>query len=175
MSLFPVQLLTSRRLVGATFRPLSCVVLLSSLFFAFDENGYLYKFDPSVSNHSIHGLTVPVKTSLVTQDLDFERPDDVKTFTELGLRMDDQMPDRSAAVSLLIEGSTDRGRTWRTLGTARFAVGDDEDKINFRLTGSAVRFRLTSSDVVEPWTLLELTLRARARTDREPQRSTARA
>ena len=143
--------------------------------FAFDENGYLYKFDPSVSNHSIHGLTVPVKTSLVTQDLDFERPDDTKTFTELGLRMDDQMPDRSAVVSLLVEGSTDRCRSWRTLGTARFAVGDDEDKINFRLTGSAVRFRLTSSDVVEPWTLLEMTLRARARTDREPQRSTARA
>lgn len=143
--------------------------------FAFDENGYLYKFDPSVSNHSIHGLTVPVKTSLVTQDLDFDRPDDTKTFTELGLRMDDQMPDRSAAVSLLVEGSTDRGRSWRTLGTARFAVGDDEDKINFRLTGSAVRFRITSSDVVEPWTLLEMTLRARARTDREPQRGTARA
>ena len=144
--------------------------------FMFTSTGYLYKFNSSASQHtSGYGTTAPIKVSIVTQDLDFERPDDVKTFTELGALIRNDDDDRTAAVQMAVEGSVDRGKTWRTLGTLSFAVGDDEDKINFRLTGSAVRFRITSSNVVEPWTLLEMTLRARARTDREPQRSTARA
>lgn len=165
---------------GSPYSGLAFDALIRSMIgvdiFMFTSTEYLYKFSTNVTQHtSGYGTTAPIKVSLVTQDLDFDRPDDVKTFTELGVQLRDDDPPRSQSVEMVVESSIDRGKTYRTLGTLVFAVGDDEDKINFRLTGSTVRFRLTSSDVVEPWTLLEMTLRARTRTDREPQRGTARA
>ena len=116
---------------------------------------------------------------LETQDLDMDRPDDIKTFLEFGLRMAFQ--DRSNPFSLKLEVSLDRGRTWRSLGRLTYAVDDDEDKLNFRASASSIRFRITFGSVIdgtnsvqEPWTMEEITLRVRPRTDREAQRGTAR-
>ena len=116
---------------------------------------------------------------LETQDLDLDRPDDIKSFLELGARM--AYLERESAYSLKLEVSIDRGRSWRSLGRLTFTKDDDEDKLNYRVTAASVRFRITFGNTVDgtnsvqaPWTLEEFTLRVRARTDREAQRGTVR-
>lgn len=151
--------------------------------FGFDVNGHIYQYNADgTGNQTYSGgvfRTNSVTGILETQDLDLDRPDDIKSFLELGARM--AYLEREAAFSLKLEVSIDRGRSWRSLGRLTFTKDDDEDKLNFRVTAASVRFRITFGNTVDgtnsvqaPWTLEEFTLRVRARTDREAQRGTVR-
>lgn len=147
--------------------------------FGFSTDGYFYKYVPTSSANALGTGSNAIRAELVTQDFDFDRPDDIKTFTELTVRLDDDfetsLNPRSAVITMTVQGSTDYGRTWKSLGTLTFGTTDVEDKLNFRLTGTTARFKLTSSTIVEPYTILELGLRVKTRTDREAQRGTARS
>jgi hypothetical protein len=101
-----------------------------------------------------------------SQDFDLDRPDDTKTFLMFGARVK-----CTGAVKFALQASTNYGVTWRSLGNLDFSSTDSEDSINFRLTGSTVRFRLTSLGSEDVATLLEITMRVKVRTDREFQRS----
>ena len=147
--------------------------------FGFTTDGYFYRYVPTASQNSLGTGSKPIHAELTTQDFDFDRPDDIKTFTELTVRLDDDfevsLTPRSAVITMVVTGSTDYGRTWKSLGTLTFGTTDVEDKLNFRLTGTTARFKMVSSTVVEPYTILEIGLRVKTRTDREAQRGTARS
>jgi len=146
--------------------------------FGFSTDGYFYKFSADTTGNAFVPGAQAIQTELITQDLDFDRPDDNKTFTELSVRLDDDFElttvPRATVITMVVQGSTDYGRTWRSLGQLVFGINDVEDKLCFRLTGTTARFKLTSSTVVLPYTILELGLRVKTRTDREAQRGTAR-
>ena len=122
-----------------------------------------------------------IESVLETQDMDFGLPDTDKSVMSLGLRlMDDSDSTRTTTVKFRVEGSTNRGKTWRYLGALRISADDDEDAITFRMTGPTIRFRISTGSVsygttaaCAPWTILELTSRVRAR-GAEQQRGTLR-
>lgn len=105
----------------------------------------------------------PISFLFESKDFDFAEPDKNKSLIRLGVRVTDLTPLRTTPLEIAAEGSTDRGATWKSLGTLYFRVGDDEAKLNFRLTGPTLRYRLTSSSLVPPYRIEEHTLRVRGR------------
>ena len=98
---------------------------------------------------------------IVTKDFDLGLPDTKKSFLRLNIKIDRFL---DADLSFKVEGSTDKGRTWRTLKDGLLiAEGDDENFCNFMMTGSTCRFRISSSSNVEPYIITEMVLRARGR------------
>jgi hypothetical protein len=65
--------------------------------------------------------------------------------------------------SFVVEGSVNRGLTWKLLGLLTIAVNDDENQVGFRLMGTTIRFRLTCSTRVLPFTIAEIVLRMKGR------------
>lgn len=154
--------------------------------YAFDVYGNLLKYDPEATQHLLPDgggamAAKAIESVLETQDMDFGLPDTDKSVMSLGLRLvDDPNSTRTVAVKFRVEGSTNRGKTWRYLGTLRIDADDDEDAITFRMTGPTIRFRISTGSVsygttaaCAPWTILELTSRVRAR-GAEQQRGTLR-
>lgn len=90
-----------------------------------------------------------------TGDIDLNVPDQDKTFLKFGLRLRTRP---SATVTWTIEGSTDGGDTWRTLGILTIGTGSIEGKIDFALTASALRIRGSSSSIVASYTITEMTV-----------------
>ena len=112
-----------------------------------------------------------IASEIVSPDIDFNAPDEDKTVLRLGVRISDirGIP-RAQSVRLRAEASTDNGNTWKYLGTLTFPPGRVEDMLNFRVTGSTIRFRLRggstgAGDVTqtEPYLISEVTLRVRQR------------
>jgi hypothetical protein len=101
-----------------------------------------------------------IAVELVTPDYDFGQADVTKTITRLALRFDNTV---SSDVSFTVEGSTNEGESYRSLGTLVVPAGKHEGYVNFRLSGTALRFRLRSFNDVEPYAIQELSLRLRAR------------
>ena len=98
--------------------------------------------------------------SFITKDFDFGLPDKVKYFNRLSLKL------REAIEEDLVfnfYGSTDKGRSWKSLGTRTLVAGRDEIKVDFRLTGSIGRFKVTSStSVSESFLVEEIVVRTRS-------------
>jgi len=101
---------------------------------------------------------IPVE--IITPDYDLGKPDQVKTFTRMGLRLE-AAP--TVNISFTVQGSTTEGEAYKNLGTLTVPVGKHEGKINFRLTGTAIRFRITSSQDVASYKIIEMTFRVRGR------------
>jgi len=125
-----------------------------------DGYGYSYLYDPeSGINQFVRGgspTNQKITTVIETQDYDFNAPDTVKTVYEIRPRVRDaQNP-----VTVRAYGSVDCGKTWKALGSRAFR---DSVELDFRLTGHTIRFRLEFESTGKPWTLLELTLRAKVR------------
>lgn len=102
----------------------------------------------------------PIMTLLETGDFDFGMPDSYKTFYKLALRLDKQA---RSDISFSIQASNDSGVTWYSLGSARIRQGGKEGRCNFLHTGSAARFRISSSSEVESYTITEVTVDVRKR------------
>lgn len=100
--------------------------------------------------------SVPVV--IETKDHDFGDPDSSKTFVWLSLKIDwnNVLTD---TLMFNVSVSTNRGRTWKSGGTMYIAAGHDEGWVNFRATGSTMRFKLTSSSGVGSYYISEYTLR----------------
>jgi hypothetical protein len=110
-----------------------------------------------------------ISATLETGDFSWQAPNDIKSILALSLKTDRLM--ESAAI-FTIEGSTNRGLAWKSLGTLIVAANDDENQVGFKLTGSMIRFRITCATRVLPFTIAEIVLRVRGR-GRELRFSTA--
>lgn len=98
---------------------------------------------------------------IVTKDFDLGLPDTKKLFKRLSVKIDRFL---DSDLSFKIEGSTDKGRTWKVLKEGfSIEAGDDENFCTFKMTGSTCRFRISSSSNVEPYRITEMVLRVRGR------------
>lgn len=151
---------------------------------SFQNNGFLRVYNPEYSYSELattSGVTqrVELTQSIETQDYDFGDADLDKTALRLGLKitsLDGEVQDQR--VLFKVEGSTNRGATWKDLGTLRISPGLTEDYVNFRLTGSTLRFRISKPTNItteyKPFEISELTLRVRGRSIETPSGSSAR-
>jgi hypothetical protein len=127
-------------------------------------DGYLYIYNENSSYDQLSdGTKVPVQVWFETGDFDFDNPDLIKTVTRLSLKLSDPYT-RLDPIVIDVFGSTTRGRTWKNLGQMRIlGVPDDEDAINFRLTGSLVRFRFKTTSLTVPYEVTEWVMRVTGR------------
>jgi hypothetical protein len=100
-----------------------------------------------------------ISMELLTGDMDFDVPDQQKFVNRLTLKMEENVDED---VAFVVQCSKDRGSTWKSLGTLTVPSGSDEGKVDFRMRGSMLRFRLTSSSEVEPYTVSELVFRLKS-------------
>lgn len=103
-----------------------------------------------------------IPVTIETGDFDGGAPDRNKIFTRLAIKTEDVDGFRSSAVRFSVQGSVNGGRSWKQLGTVELPSDKDEGYCNFRLSGSMVRFRITSTSSVGPYIVSGLTMRVRA-------------
>lgn len=104
--------------------------------------------------------TSAIAAAFTTKDHDFDAPDDLKTIVRLGLKLDADQT-LTGPVQFAVEASINRGKRWKPVGTITIPATGDEGYVNFRVTGSTVRFRLTSTSPVESYTITEYVIKAR--------------
>jgi len=109
-------------------------------------------------------------TRFTTRDMDENAPDINKLWTRITLKLEEPV---SQDITFTLEGSIDRGNTWKSLGTISIETGDDEGHVNFRLSGQLARFRFTGDGNTEPnVTIVEIVRRVSAKGLETPGRST---
>jgi hypothetical protein len=101
-----------------------------------------------------------IQAVLETGDFSWQLPNTKKTVFRLTLKTDRIM---EVETIFQIEGSTNRGTSWKALGNLVVAQGDDENQVGFKLTGPMIRFRISCGTRVLPFTIAEVVLRVRAR------------
>lgn len=147
-----------------------------SRLLAFQQNGYFLEYNEELQqNRFVDAAGVIQETPLIgyleTPDFDFDDPDGLKTALRLACKITEKdRALRTEAIRFTVEGSTDRGLTWRYLGTLNIRPNKDEDGLNFRITGSTIRFRLRQGEanaetatLVPPYLISEITVRLRER------------
>jgi len=134
------------------------------------SSGYIETLSPNApSDEQALGAQVPISAVIETGDFDFDEPDTDKTTMELRMKLAQAEVPRSLPVVFDVLGSLDRGESWKNCGRIAIPASKNEGATGFRLTGSTVRFRLSSASIVEPYEVSELTLRVVIR-DREGNR-----
>jgi hypothetical protein len=118
---------------------------------AFQADGYMLIYNAASNINTIeqNGAVVYLQTPIriETPDYDLGASDSDKTALRIGLKIFEQDLDRitrTSPIYLQVAGSIDGGATWRILGILRIAPQHNEDALNFRLTGSTLRFRIES-------------------------------
>ncbi len=100
-------------------------------------------------------------TILETGDLSFENSDNVTEYFRLKLNIDENEfgATRVASITFAVAYSTDFGKTYKQIpGVLRIPVGQQEGYINFRAMSNYIRFRLTSTSSVAPYTITSYTI-----------------
>lgn len=92
-----------------------------------------------------------------TGDLDFDIIDTDKTFVRLSLKLS-EVPTASFP-SFVVYGSTDAGFIYKTLGTLVIPSNRSEGYIDFRITGSTCRFKITNSVNTASFSIIEIGLK----------------
>lgn len=105
-------------------------------------------------------LTTDYESVVVTRDFDFDKPDALKSFKRLGLKCEWQSAP-TTNVTFTVEGSVNKGVSWKSLGSLVVKPSRDEGYCDFALVGSTARFRLTTSATQAPFYINELTVRLR--------------
>lgn len=102
---------------------------------------------------------------LETGDLNFGLPNVEKVVTRFSIALAETYNNTVDGYPLefKIEYSNDRGQRFYNIGTLRIANGKNEGKIDFRATGSTLRFRVSTVRVNTPYTIIEYALRVRSR------------
>jgi hypothetical protein len=59
-------------------------------------------------------------------------------------------------VTFDVRVSSNRGERKKNVGQLRIKAGNDEGKVDFRMSGSLFRFELVSASRAEPWILSEV-------------------
>ena len=121
-------------------------------------NGYIDKLPDNLGSV----IETPIVAVYETGDFDFDDPDVIKTFLRISLKVDFEI-EPNEDVLFAVQGSWNRGRSWKALGTLRIKNTYDEGYINFLLTSSHVRFKFTCSNAIAPFTITEAVLKVRTR------------
>lgn len=122
------------------------------------NNGRVDKFPDGVGGIAEE----PIEAVYETGDLDLDTPDQVKTFLRISAKIDFSVePD--STVNFSVQGSWNRGRNWKRLGTLRIRPNWDEGYVNFLMTSSHVRFRLTTTAEIAPFTITEMVVKVRVK------------
>jgi hypothetical protein len=124
-----------------------------------EHSNALYQFTETRDSDSWGSDTV-IPTAIETGDMNFGAPDTYKTATRLSLRLHSN-EDYTSKITWKVEGSTDGGDTFKNLGNLVIYAGKEEGFVNFRLHGSTLRFKLTSSDQVKPYWVDSMVVRVR--------------
>lgn len=100
------------------------------------NSGEQYVFDDSISKDFD---TTEIVAYAETGDMDFDNPDDEKAIYKAKILT-------TGASSMMVWGSTNRGSTWKNLGTASISAGQEE--VHFRISGSqiAIKFQFNTID-----------------------------
>jgi len=109
-----------------------------------------------------------IPTEFETPDFDYGKPDEIKTWFRLSLKLD-RLLTSDETLTFVVTGSSDRGRTYKSLGNLIIRPNHDEGKVDFRLTGSIARFKFISDSNVKPYTISELVYRVRMRGREVPE------
>ena len=118
----------------------------------YSQSGYLLKYTKTSTDDN--GVAIPLM--ITTGDLDFGVPDTDKTIRRLTLRLNHQP---TGDLLFLIEGSDDSGNTWKNLGNLLIDTDHIEGRVDFFLTGSALRLKLTSTNRSQKYTIADFTMR----------------
>ncbi len=114
----------------------------------------------------------PVWALLESPDLDMDAPDVTKTWTRLSLKTFQNRSDRATGstdpLDFTIYLSSDQGWSWKRALTMSWPttvnnLGErvrsyNEGKVDFRATGSTIRFKCVSSAEIPKWKLSEYVL-----------------
>lgn len=143
--------------VFPTYEAMSAPISAGRLFIS--RNGYVYRLSETSAEDAWGGITGEIETG----DLDFNIPDRDKTITKLHLRITSQTA-LTEDLTFKVKVSDNGGRTWRDLsGNLVIVAGEKEGKIDFRATGSCLRFRITESGASGIYTITELGMRVQGR------------
>jgi hypothetical protein len=133
---------------------------------------YVLKYD-TIWKYDVNGKNdngTAINVEIITRDIDYNLPDDEKVFYQLAVKLETW---QTSNLDFTVQASGDRGQHWKSLGTLRIAADKDEGKINFRMRGSCIRFRLLSAADVLPYVLNEITLKVRVLGGEVPGREDA--
>lgn len=136
-----------------TFRP---TISAETLYRSQDGQVQVY-LDGSSVDVTTTTTSSPVTVIMESGDFDFGRPNVVKSITQLSAKLERPV---TRLLEFQVDGRNSRGDEWKSLGTLRVRPGQDEGKVDFRMTGSLFRFRLRSSSDVAPWIMNEIILTA---------------
>ena len=122
------------------------------LYFSAGTQLYYYLDDSGTIDRDT-GLTPP--GIIVTGDLDMDAPDINKVWTKFTLELEEPLQAADDDLHITLEGSVDKGRKWKTLGTIIIGAEYDEGALDFRLTGPTARFRMTmaTNETHQPYSL----------------------
>ena len=144
----------------------------ASTLLAANESGVIYAISKSrgvseLVNPTFDGTNFSTMQAVFeTGDIDFGAADTNKIAFKVSVRIGDtEYPrDASSTISLYIEGSSNRGRSWKNLGIVNIDADEDEEEVHFRLFGTNLRFRITlrtANPTFVPIVFEELTIRLR--------------
>jgi hypothetical protein len=136
-----------------------------------ENNGYIRKLGvDSVQDVTMVGedeytyerIVSPITAVYETPDFDLDDPDGIKTFLRLSMKVTfSAFPPGTSLFS--VQASWNRGRNWEALGNVEIETGYDEGYINFLMTSSHVRFRITTFVLAAPFRIDEICLKIRTR------------
>lgn len=126
---------------------------VKTLFYA--QNGIVYRLKDDGGSDAVGGT---ISATFETGDMDLDLPDRNKMFNRISVKIDEAP---TSDIVFTVTGSTNRGLSYKSLGTLTIPSGSDEGRLNFRMTGSNGRFRLVEATDVDPFTITELVVRAR--------------
>jgi hypothetical protein len=125
--------------------------------FVGQTNGKVFTISDAYGSDEFDPLgAIPIL--LETGDDDYDVVDTDKCWTRLSIRLREAA---SAPLAFTARGSQDGGDTWKTLGVLAIPMGLREGYVNFRMTGAQGRFRLESSDIIAPYSIIEAAVRVR--------------
>jgi hypothetical protein len=104
-----------------------------------------------------------VQGGFILGDLDLGLPNQRKLWNRFSVKLGDQLDSTDSDLIFNVKGSADRGQTWKNLGNITIESGNDEGKVNFRLSGAQARFKVRQISINKPYRIVEIVLRAKAR------------
>jgi len=122
--------------------------------------GFLATLDGSTGVDYTGGA---VQGSFVLGDLDLDMPNRRKLWNRFSLKISDQLLSTDDDLLFNVQGSVDRGQTWKNLGNITIEAGNDEGKVNFRMSGAQARFKVKQISINKPYIISEIVLRAKPR------------
>jgi hypothetical protein len=136
--------------------------------FTTDSEGYVYvsddtyDWDESVSGEDGSVVRVPFNAVVESGDMDYGSPGHYKILTQMIITLADvATKERTNDVTIKIETSTDRGKSWTEKADILVETDTFIEDAHFRASGEVIRYRLTFGADAPLFTLSELQLRYR--------------